>query len=201
MDVIDFERRARKPTLSRDELETLKLNALAKDNREFAAIVDEILRERFSAVSRKSGGATPTTAVFLNREQDFPSGKDAYLWLVQRFREHKSGLFESQELWHRRAFKGATRTYFATSPQELFPKGSEQSSISSNFSEIPGGWYANVNLSHGQKFDILLGLSAVCNLEYLKHWDFRVVGASLALAEKKKHVARGQELLEELTKL
>lgn len=201
MNATDFERMARKPALTREELETLKQNALAKGNRDFAAIAEAVLLERFPPAARKSGGATATTAAFLGREQDFQSGKEAYLWLVQRFRDHRPGLFESQERWHDRAFRGATRRYFATSPQELFPIGSDQPSVTSNFAELRGGWYANINLSHEQKFEILLRLGAICKLEYLEHWDFRVSGASLALAEKKVAVARIQELLKELEDL
>ena len=199
MDAKEFEALARRPTLSRGDLENLKQNALAKGNRFFATIADEILNERFPSVKRRTGGATPTTAMFLHREQDFPNGKEAYIWLVQRFREHRSGLLENQEQWHHRAFKGASRRYFSDSPESLFPIESNQSSLPSNFSELPGGWYANVNLSHRQKFDILLRLGAVCNLEYLKQWDFRVVGASLALGEKQRITALGQALLEELS--
>lgn len=201
MNATDFEQMARRPALTREELETLKRNALTKGNRDFAAIAQAVLLERFPTAARNSGGAKATTALFLGREQDFQSGKEAYLWLVQRFRDHRPGLFESQEQWHHRAFKGTTRRYFAASPRDLFPRDSDQSSVTSNFAELPGGWYANVNLSHEQKFEILLRLGAICKLEYAEHWDFRVSGTSLALAEKKVAVALGQELLKELDNL
>ena len=201
MDAAEFEKRARDPALNREQLETLKVNALAKGNREFAAIANEVLLDRFPTSARKSGAATPTTTHFVGRTEDFSKGKDAYLWLVQRFREHRPGLLESQDRWHQRAFKGRTRRYFAASPRELFPEDSAQSEQASNFSELPGGWYANVNLDHGQKFDILLRLAAICQLKYPDDWDFRVAGATVLLTEKQAAVVLGERLLEELRNL
>lgn len=127
IDANEFEKRARNPALTRDQLETLKANALAKCNNEFAAIAIDVLLERFPIAVKKSGGATPTTAVFVGKTQDFKTGKVAYLWLVERLRNHRSDLLESQSRWHQRAFVGASRKYFARSPKELFPLGSKLS--------------------------------------------------------------------------
>lgn len=201
MDASDFERWARNPSLGRAELETMQANALAKGNREFAAIAAAVLVERFPAALKKSGGATPTTAVFLERKVDFPSGKDAYIWLVQRFREHYPGLLENQDRWHQRAFHGVKRKYFGRSPESLFPAGSPLASQQGNYVELTDGWYANVNLNHEQKFDILLKLAAVCQLQYFDQWDFQVTGATPDLSKAQKQVTLGQELLEELRKL
>lgn len=198
MDVADFERRARNPSLSREELETLKVNALAKGNREFASIAEEVLIERFPATSKKGGGATPTTAVFLGRNEDFPSGRDAYLWLIQRFREHHPNLLESQERWHQRAFRSVKRKYFAKSPEALFAPGSKLASQNGNYAELTEGWFANANLNHQQKFDILLRLAGICQLQYPDQWDFQVAGATRDLAEFQKQVKLGQALLKEL---
>ena len=198
MDTAEFEKRTRASALNREQLETLKENALAKGNREFATIAAEVLLERFPTATKKSGGATPTTAVCGEKTEDFPSGKEAYLWLIQRLRDHRPHLLESQDQWHMRAFEGVTRRYFATSPHQLFPKGSAQSAKANNFSLLPGGWYANVNLNHRQKFDILLRLAAICRLEYPNDWDFRVTGATVELAEKQKMVVLGQRLLDKL---
>jgi hypothetical protein len=201
MDAADFERRARNPSLSREELETLKVNALEKGNGEFASIAQEVLIERFPANSKKGGGATATTAIFLTRTEDFPSGKDAYLWLIQRFREHHPNLLESQERWHQRAFHGVKRMYFAKSQEALFPPGSKLPSQSGSYAQLTEGWFANINLNHQQKFDILLRLAGICQLQYPDQWDFQVTGATRNLAEFQKQVKLGQELLEELQKL
>lgn len=201
MDAADFERRARNPSLDRADLETLTANALAKCNREFAAIAAAVLNERFPGTAKKSGGATPTTAVFLDHTEHFASGKDAYIWLVQRLRDHHVGLLENQERWHQRAFRGVKRKYFAKSPAELFPPDSSLSSQGGSYVQLPDGWYANVNLNHGQKFDILLRLAAVCQLQYVEHWDFQVTGATPDLASAQKQVVLGQLLLEELRNL
>lgn len=198
MDAVDFERIARNPSLDRTDLETLMANALAKGNREFAAIAAAVLSERFPGIAKKSGGATRTTAVCLGRTEHFASGKVAYIWLVQRLRDHHAGLLENQDRWHQRAFRGVTRKYFARSPTELFPPGSALSSQGGSYVQLPDGWYANVNLNHGQKFDILLRLAAVCQLQYVDHWDFQVTGATQDLASAQKQVLLGQQLLEEL---
>lgn len=201
MDSADFERRARNPSLSREELETLKVNALEKGNREFAGIVQTVLVERFPATSKKGGGATPTTAVFLARTEDFPSGRDAYLWLIQRFRKHHPSLLENQERWHQRAFRGVERMYFAKSQEALFPPGSKLASQGGNYAQLTEGWFANTNLNHQQKFGILLRLAGICQLQYPDQWDFQVTGATRNLAEFQKQVRLGQELLEELRRL
>lgn len=201
MNAAAFERRARNPSLDRADLETLRANALAKGHQEFAAIAAAVLTERFRGTAKKSGGATPTTAVFIGRTEHFASGKDAYIWLVQRLRGHHVGLFENQDRWHQRAFQGVTRKYFAKSPAELFAPGSNLSTQGSCYIQLGDGWYANVNLNHGQKFDILLRLAAVCQLQYVDQWDFQVTGATPNLASAQKQVVLGQKLLEELRNL
>lgn len=201
IDANEFERRARNPALTQDQLETLKANALSKGNNEFAAIANDVLLERFPIAAKKSGGATPTTAVFVGKVQDFKTGKDAYLWLVERLRNHRSGLLESQDHWHQRAFKGTSRRYFARAPKELFPLGSKLSEQAGNVAELVGGWYANTNLNHEQKFEILIRLAAICRVSYPEDWDFRVTGASIALAEKQAMVVLANQLLEELRDL
>lgn len=201
MDASEFERRARNPALSQGELETLRANALAKGNREFAAIADAVLKERFQNGRRKSGGATPTTAKFKSVQHDFHSGKDAYLWLLERMLEFRPTLFESQDRWHQRAFRGAKRRYFARVPRELFPPDSSLAGDSNAYAALPGGWYANVNLNHEQKFELLLRLGAICQLEYPVDWDFVVTGATSKLAEYRRKAIAARELLEELKNL
>ena len=93
------------------------------------------------------------------------------------------------------------RKYFAKSPAELFPPDSSLSSQGGSHVQLADGWYANVNLNHGQKFDILLRLAAACQLQYLDQWDFQVTGATPDLASAQKQVVLGQQLLEELRNL
>lgn len=52
-----------------------------------------------------------------------------------------------------------------------------------------------------QKFEILLRLAAICSLSYMEDWDFRVTGASIALAEKQEMVVLANQLFEELREL
>ena len=197
MDATEFERRAR-ATTSREELETLKANALAKGNHEFAKIATEVLLEHFPHKSKRGGGPTPTTATFQGTPEHFPNGKEAYIWLVERFRIHRPGLLESQVDWHQRMFKSHSRKYFARTSTDLFPEGSDLPHKPGNVSALTGGWYANVNTDHPLKFDILLRLAAVCGLEFPADWNFEVTGATVSLVERQKTEARAQRILREI---
>jgi hypothetical protein len=198
MDASEFERRARNRALTGEDLETLKVNALAKGHRDFAAIANTVLLERFPSYAKKSGGATPTTAMCRGVEREFSSGKDAYVWLVERFRENHPPLLENQDRWHQQAFKGVKRKYFARSVQDLFPASSNLSEQTGSFSALAGGWYANANMNHDQKFQILLRLAAICGLSYSTDWEFKVTGATIALAERQAMVRLANEWLEEM---
>ena len=71
MDIARFEAFARDPNRTIAELTTMKKNALAKGRNDLARIVDDVLRERNPTKGKKSGGKTPTTAVFRESTQQF----------------------------------------------------------------------------------------------------------------------------------
>jgi hypothetical protein len=140
MDLTRFEQLARGKSRTRDELETMRANALARGRIECARIADEVLRERFPVRTKKGGGATPTTAT---KRRGNPSYSAA----------------------------------------------------------LTGGWFADINRSHQDKFSALLQLSHLSGLEYPTDWNFRVIGGTAELAQQQEMAIRAQELLAELTRL
>jgi hypothetical protein len=196
MDSDRFERLARDPKRTRDELEAMRKNALEKEHREFAALVDEILGQRFPAAVARTGGATPTTARMLKSTGRFPSGKEAYLWLVERFMSHRPSLLDEYVRWHSRANSGSSR--FARDPIALFPPGSTRAANSSFYARLPEGWFADTNLSHSDKFTALMQLSHLCRLTYPEDWSFEVDGATVALMEQQRLVESAREILARL---
>lgn len=202
MSIDEFARRVKDPERTKDELNTMRKNALAKAKPEFAEIVEEELDRRFPAWDKPKtmSGPTPTTAIFGSTEKKFTNGKDAYLWLIEMFRSVKPDLLESQSKWHEKAFKGAKRFNFARRPSDLFPDRSDLARSRGNFGLLADGWFANANINHAQKFDILLRLGVICGLSYPNDWDFRVTGASQGLEEKQKFSILVAELTKELEK-
>ncbi len=192
----EFENRLR--SAARADVEQMVANAKRNTDPAYAKLASEVFQERFGSVARRSGGSTPTTAIFRGKQADFPSGKDAYIWMIERFRQYHPGLLENQDHWHDKAFKGTTRRFFAKEAASLFPAGSELSSSSSNFSKLSEGWYANINLKHEQKFQILIRLSVICRLSYPSDWDFIITGATPELAQIQKTTVFAAELLREL---
>ena len=59
VDIDQFIELARDPKLTREELEKLKENALARSKQDFARIADDMLRERFTMQLKKSRGKMP----------------------------------------------------------------------------------------------------------------------------------------------
>ena len=201
MDIVKFEAMARDPARTREELDNLVANALAKGNREFAAIATEVLRDRFPHAKRKGGGATPTTARILVRAEQFDSGKDAYVWLIERLRDRHPGLLDvfCDTQWNTSGSSG--RRLFSKSIDSLFPLESTLSEKSGTYVKLQLDWFANINLNHAQKFDALLRLAAVANLRYPADIDFKVTGATENLMEKQQSAALSEKLLRELEEL
>lgn len=198
MDIQEFERRARDPRRTRAEIETMRSNAAAKGAVEYVRIADEVLRERFPIKAKAGGGPTPTTAKFQEYSEDFGSGKEAYLWLVEQFFHYKADALEAYVALNRRGLVRAKGFRFAREPDELFPAGSSRSGNPAYYAKLSNGWYADTNLSHKDKFAALMQLSYVCGLEYETAWDFRVSGATAELLEHQEAVIHARQLLDEL---
>jgi hypothetical protein len=199
MDIERFTAQVRNPERTREELETMRANAIDKNATEFVRVVDDVLLERFpNKLTKKGGGKTSTTAVFRSKTEHFESGKEAYLWLVEQFcRFHKIVLVEYDQL-HTRAGNRSRGKRFSRNHQSLFPEGSRRRGDPSYYAAVGDGWYADVNLNHDDKFAALLQLSYLAKLEYEQDWEFKVHGATEQLKEHQKRVIRGRKLLDEL---
>jgi hypothetical protein len=198
MDIERFEQIARDPRKTRQELENMKKNALAKGAAEFAAIVNEVILQRFPVKSRRSGGATPTTGKFRGRSEEFDSGKDAYLWLVEQFCRYRADALDKYVVLHAKAGARSKGCRFSTKENELFPEGSRRRGDPAFYSKIWNGWFADTNLNHTDKFATLMQLSYVCELEYEVDWEFRVTGATEQLLEHQNAIVSARKALDDL---
>jgi hypothetical protein len=198
MDIQRFEQLVRDPGKTREDLENMKKNALAKGKPDFASIADEVLLQRFPEKGRRSGGATPTTGTFRGRNNEFASGKDAYLWLVEQFCRYRSGTLDKYVALHTKAGARSKGRRFAANESDLFPKGSRRQGDPTFYSKVSNGWFADTNLSHADKFATLMQLSYVCGLEYEVDWNFRVTGATEQLLEHQQSVVGARKALAEL---
>lgn len=153
-------------------------NALEKGEKECAAIASEVLKSRFPVTTKRGGGATPTTARFLKEARKFDSGKEAYLWLIAKFAEYRSDVLDRYVALHHGADSYSKGCRFARNRLDLFPEGSKRRGNTAHSAKLEGGWFADTNLSHDDKFVTLIQLSYVCDLEYAEHWEFRVTGAT-----------------------
>jgi len=197
MDIRKLEAIARSAK-TRAELEQLKTNVLARGDAESARLVETVLTERFPVRTKQRGGTTQTEATFKGRRESFDSGKEAYLWLLERLRATDPLAVEKFLDLQGRSAPRARGRRFASTREGLFPPGSPRASVPSYSAQLPGGWYADVNLSHKDKFATLLVLSHVCSLRYPLDWEFRPLGSTRALREHQEAVVRAKELLDEL---
>ncbi len=195
MDITQFEQRVRDPLRTCEELQNMKKNALAKGNREFAKIADEVLCERFPAKTKR-GGSTPTIATFGSESRSFDTGKDAYVWLIEQFYRHQKDVLDILIAQPRKN----KICHFAKNPDDLFPENSPHRGNSSHYVGLSCGWYAYTNLNHKDKFKELLSLSYVCKLEYGSNWELMVEGATDALLERQKGTKWAQEWLKDFMK-
>lgn len=196
IDLEKFEARAREPGRTRVELENMRHNALNQGLMEYAAVADAVLRERYPAVPvRRGGGATPTLALYRETRKDFSSGKDAYVWLIERMRDSRPGLLESLTAERKRS---SHRLFFAKRALDLFPDRPDLAQGHANVAPLQGGWFANVNLNHAQKFEQLKVLASACELRHLVDWSFEVLDSTPALTQAQAQATLGERLLDDL---
>lgn len=196
MDIQQFEKLARDPKRTREDLDQMRKNAIDQGKLDFVSIIDEVLLHRFPLHTAKTGGMTPTTASFRSGEEYFDNGKEAYLWLVGQFIRFRPNILAEYEILH--AGQRSRGRRFARDPKNLFPEESIRQGDSRYYSAVGNGWYADTNLNHDGKFASLLQLSHLCRLEYEQDWNFTVHGATLQLIEHQRTVGRAQKALDAL---
>ena len=146
--------------------------------------IEEVLDQRFphwqngDAGMVASGQKKLTKVQFGDKQNTFPSSKNAYIWLVEKMlnaRPHLAfGCSVFQEFFIS-GIRGAR--YLALTPEDIFPDKSndEIRAMKDNFwHELPNGWILKLKLSNTQKFERLCGLAAVRKLKYEKDWSWHV---------------------------
>ena len=163
------------PKRTREDLEQMRDNARNKGEGELARIAEIALAERFPSRGRarqREGRGTPATARFRKEQEWFPSSKEAYVWLMQKFIQDRPDILEGED-WQR-AFiaKGRAVNYFAKDVESLFRRSPHLAKDSNKYAWLGGGWYADVNLNNVQKFDALCRFGAAAEYEFKKDWDW-----------------------------
>lgn len=148
MDLDRFTQLVYDPMRTSAEVQQMFKNALAKGGVELADVAREALNKRFpdwDKVSYKKGGPTPTTVMFRGQRCAFPSAKEAYVWLMERFMSAYPRLFTDlnrEEIVY--VVKGITRNYFGRSPARMFRGSPHLAEDPNNYARLPNGWYVNV---------------------------------------------------------
>ena len=169
-------------------------NAVSKNERELAHIAKEVLDRRFpgwDAVAHKASGARFTTAFYCGIERHFPTSKEAYLWLIERFISAKPELFEKISWETVFVPKGKKRNYFAPALEKLFHGSPHLAEDRNNYAKLTNGWFANTNLDNNRKYEILCRFAGVAKLEHEREWRWDVRDPSKDLMDRKEMKALG----------
>lgn len=178
MDLSTFRRRVSDPRRTKRELEQLRANAIEQRDSECARIVEDELNRRFPGwkhIKRQPVRSKLTLARFKNQENEFPSSKDAYVWLLERFISAKPDLFFTPNWETDFVALGRARNYFDRDPRSMFHESPHLAENKSNYRKLSNGWYANVNLSNERKFHVLGRLAAVAKVQWESEWYWEVL--------------------------
>ncbi|MDA1316141.1 MAG: hypothetical protein O2968_22705, partial [Acidobacteria bacterium] len=146
MDLDKFKAMATAPGRTRADLETIRSNAMKKGAEPHVRIVERILDERFPqwrGGRRKSGGATPTTAMFRGEEQYFPTAKDAYRWLIDLFIRAAPHVLRGEEWQREFVSKRNTGSHFSRELRDLYRDSPHLASDPNFYTRVGDGWFAN----------------------------------------------------------
>jgi hypothetical protein len=165
-------------------------NVRAKKHAEYEDLVLAQLDSRFpgwsNAKKGRSGGRTYNRATFLGEAREFQTAKEGYLWLAENFISKVPDVFANPDGRTARIAIGHGRNYFARSPEKLFGKSPHLADNSANYSKLSNGWFANVNLSNANKFEVLVRLSYAANMAYGEAWEWVVPDSTDPLAKGQK---------------
>lgn len=193
----------RDPSRTRQDLEQMMRNAIAKGESELARIAKDALDSRFpgwDTVRHKAAGARLNVAHFHGTKKHFDTSKEGYIWLLERFIGVKPKLFETINWETVFVTKGRKRNYFGKNLKTMFHGSPHLADDRNNYARLTNGWYANTNLNNAQKFDILCRFAAIAKLEYDKDWRWDVEDPSDELRAHEARRALAERLLDELGK-
>ena len=194
MDLEKFQEMLDSPSMSREELLAIRANVLRKNDLKHLVAVEQVLGRRFPGWRKGPGGrggASPTVVSPQGKKRDFPSQKQAYIWLVERFIAHNPKPFIDLDWETVYIVKGPRILYFAKSLRALFKHNPRLADDKRKHHRLTNGWYAQLYLSENQKVEILERLGGVAQFRVGVDWDWNGRGLSPA------HVD-ANELLEEL---
>lgn len=180
MDFERFEAQLERADHTKADLLTMRENAKRKNEARYVHAAEAALDRRFPdwrKPASRSGGAQPTTVEFKGRCEDFPSQKEAFIWLLERFIHYYPDPFTKPGRETVRIAKGPRSLYFARSPQRLFSKGHEH--LAANHSAwhlLSNGWYVKLVLNEPTKFEKLQEYASLASLRLGVDWDWRVEG-------------------------
>lgn len=163
------------PKKKQVDLVAMRNNALAKNAIEHVHLAERVLDERFPSwrsTRTRRGGSKPTNVMFLGKTKYFPTEKEAYVWLMERFTQHYPQPFEHIDWQTRFVAKGARALYFARSLKNLFHTAPDHAADPTKYHRLTNGWYAKLVLSEQQKVELLMKFAAVANLRMGADWDW-----------------------------
>jgi hypothetical protein len=208
MDIEKFRKMVTDPRRTKKDLIRILETARSRGSEAHAAIAVNQLHQRFpdwDIVKYKKGGPTPNWPVFRGERRTFNTAKEGYIWLIERFISERPELFKNPSNETLFVALGKSRNCFGRNPKSLFKGSPHLADNPSNYQRLSNGWYANLNLSNAQKFDIRLRFGALAHLEYPVDWKWEVSGATQLLVNKQQETIQEtievKRLLDELPKL
>ena len=167
------------PAKTKQDLMTIRENAIRSNAIEHVHHAERVLEERFPSwrvVKSRRGGPTPTDVMFLKKRQHFNTAKDAYVWLIERFTQHYPKPFVELDWETVFVAKGPRALYFAMSVSKLFGARTHLSEDKNKYHRLTNGWYAKLVLSNKQKLELLMKFSTVARLRFGSDWDWNFLG-------------------------
>jgi hypothetical protein len=144
MDIEQFRQSLTDPKRTKEELLTMRENALRK-GREFASVAEEVLEQRFpgwNRVKSRHGGATPVDVTFLAQGHHFDTAKEAYIWLIERFIHKYPKPFIDLDWETVFLAKGPRALFFAKSVRKLFGERQHLADDPNKYHRLTNGWFA-----------------------------------------------------------
>ena len=93
------------------------------------------------------------------------------------------------------------RTFFARTPEALFPGSPHLADKPSHYCQVVPGWYADTNLSNRQKERVLVHACAVAGITYLEDFEIRFEAGHYSPLSREESRSLADKLLEELRSL
>jgi hypothetical protein len=179
MDLEAFQQMLDAPNRSQQEFLCILSNARRKNALPQVLLVERALRERYPEQGRTAsgrGGSRRTTAMFHSEPHLFPSQKEAYIWLIERFVAFNPKPFVELDWETVYVVKGPRILYFAKSLKALFRQNPHLAERHNRHHRLTNGWYVQLVLNEDQKVEILVRLAALSHQRMGVDWDWNSCG-------------------------